>query len=71
MTLALIPYAKAKAAELGHHIKWETIGENIADGYCIRCGMRLMVAQPSDDLREVHGPAFDQVCPGAPDGAGT
>lgn len=68
MITMLDPYATTQAAKLGHDIRWETVGDNLRNGYCLRCGMTLSVAQPGVGLHEAHGQALVQLCP-QPSGA--
>lgn len=68
MPRTLMPTAEAMAAELGHAIQWDVVGEKIANGHCSACKMMLAVARTADGLVEAHGDVLEVPCPrGNPD----
>lgn len=69
MPRSLIPHAEAKAAALGHDIRWDTIGETVANGHCSRCDVSLSLARSRDGLGESHGDALERTCRGTPPGS--
>lgn len=65
MMRSLVPRAEEKASALGHVVRWDTIGENVAHGHCSRCRMLLGVAQSREGIGEEHGQALEHACPGS------
>lgn len=58
-----VSQAEDEAAALGHDIRWDTIGEDIAHGHCARCSAHLGVARSREGIAEHHGQAVERACP--------
>lgn len=56
--------AELKAAQGGHIVHWDTVGDWGTAGHCIKCGMKLRVTRSSEFRREASGAAIDRRCPG-------
>lgn len=56
--------AELQAAQMGHIVHWDTVGEWGTAGHCTKCGMKLRVARSSGVSRESLGAAVEQRCPG-------
>ena len=59
---SLIQRAEADAVRLGHDITWNTIGDNVANGQCTKCGAHLTVATSPSGMQETAGRAVKEPC---------
>ena len=61
-----ISLAESKAAELGHDLAWDTVGDAVAHARCTLCGASAVIAASPDGAHELRGDALHELCAGDP-----